>query len=151
MSETKYYLAQINIAEALGPLDSEVMSGFVNGLDRINSLAETSEGFVWRLKDDSGDATDIQAFDNPLIIVNLSLWEDLDSLKAFTFQSAHVEFLRNRREWFKKMDEPPYVLWWIPEGTVPSVKNGKKALKHLAENGPTEAAFDFKKWFDAPK
>ncbi len=145
-----YHLAQINIAEALAPLDSEVMSGFVNGLDRINSLAEASEGFVWRLKEDSGNATDIQAFDNPLIIVNLSLWEDLESLKAFTFQSAHVEFLRNRRQWFKKMDTPPYVLWWIPAGTVPSVEDGKNALQQLAENGATEMAFDFKKWFDMP-
>ena len=146
-----YHLAQINIAEALAPLDSEIMSGFVEGLERINRLAEESEGFVWRLKgEDESNATDIQAFENPLIIVNMSVWEDLESLKAFTFHTDHVYFLRNRKQWFKKMDTPPYVLWWIPAGTVPSVEDGKKALQHLAEYGATEEAFDFKRPYDAP-
>lgn len=148
---TTYHLAQINIAEALAPLDSEIMSGFVEGLERINHLAEGSEGFVWRLKDDDvGNATDIQVFDNPLIIVNLSIWENLEHLKAFTFHTEHAHFLRNRKQWFKKMDVPPYVLWWIRAGTIPTVEEGKKALQHLAENGATEAAFDFKRCFDAP-
>ena len=146
-----YHLAQINIAEALAPLDSEIMSEFMNGLERINRLAEESEGFVWRLKGEAeSNATDIEAFDNPLIIVNMSVWENLESLKVFTFHTDHVYFLRNRKQWFKKMDVPPYVLWWIPMGTVPSVEEGKKALQYLAEHGATKVAFDFKRCFDAP-
>jgi len=51
-----YQLAQLNIGTIKAPLDTPLMADFTNNLDRINALAEASEGFVWRLKDDSGNA-----------------------------------------------------------------------------------------------
>ncbi len=52
---SRYHLAQLNVGIATAPLDSDVMADFMNNLDRINALAESSPGFVWRLKAD--DAT----------------------------------------------------------------------------------------------
>ena len=63
----RYHLAQINIAKAQGSMESEVMKGFVDRLDEINNMADKSPGFVWRLQTEDGDATSIQAFDDPSI------------------------------------------------------------------------------------
>ena len=92
------------------------MSGFVSRLDEINALADESPGFVWRLQTDDGDATAIRVFDDPLMLVNLSVWRDPDSLKQFVYRSAHVEPLRRRARWFVKPDSPHLVLWWVPAG-----------------------------------
>ena len=47
-----YELAQLNIALMKEPLESPGMADFVANLDRINALAESSPGFVWRLQTD---------------------------------------------------------------------------------------------------
>ena len=49
---SKFQLAQINIARLKAPLDSHELKDFVDNLDRINALAESSDGFVWRLVGD---------------------------------------------------------------------------------------------------
>ena len=51
------HLAQINVGRLLHPLDDPRMADFVDNLDKINALAEASDGFVWRLKDETGNAT----------------------------------------------------------------------------------------------
>ena len=53
----QYHLAQINIAKMLAPIDHPLMADFVANLDAINSIAEKSPGFVWRLKGDDNNAT----------------------------------------------------------------------------------------------
>lgn len=140
-----YHLAQINIARAKAPLDSPVMKGFVDRLDEINSLAESSSGFIWRLQTDEGDATAIQAFDDPKVIVNMSVWESINQLKAFVYKSIHTELLQQKNEWFDKSRTPHQVLWWIPAGHIPTVEEGKTKLELLVKNGSTEQAFTFAK------
>lgn len=150
-SAQRYQLAQINIAQAKDEMDSEIMSGFVNRLDEINALAEQSEGFVWRLKSDEGDATSIRVFDDPLLIVNLSVWNELSTLRNFVYKSTHVELIRGRESWFNKMETMHQALWWIPEGHIPTTQEAKDKLESLRENGPTQNAFTFAKHFDPPK
>ena len=105
ISMNHYHLAQINIAQSKEPMDSRIMKGFVDRLDEINYLADQSPGFVWRLQTEEGDATAIQAFDNPLLIVNMSVWENIESLKKFVYKSLHVELIRDRDAWFNKISE----------------------------------------------
>src|SRR5262245_44836510 len=62
---TMLHLAQLNIGRIRHPLDDPRMADFVNNLDRVNAIAEHTPGFVWRLQDDSGNATAIHAFDDP--------------------------------------------------------------------------------------
>lgn len=52
-----YELAQLNVAKMKESLESPSMADFVANLDRINALAESSPGFVWRLQTEEGDAT----------------------------------------------------------------------------------------------
>src|SRR3990167_3209696 len=99
-----YQLAQINIARARAPLDQPLMSGFVQQLAPINALAERSPGFVWRLQSEAGDATSIQVFEDPLIIVNLSVWASFEALKAYVYSGEHLEVMKCKRHWMEKMD-----------------------------------------------
>ena len=148
---TDYYLAQMNIAKARDTMDSDTMKGFVDRLDEINALADNSVGFVWRLQTEEGDSTSIQAFNDPDMLVNMSVWEDINSLKNYVYKTVHVELIRDREAWFHKIEESHQVLWWVPQGYTPSVEEGKSKLLHLQENGPSAEAFTFaRSAFSAP-
>ena len=139
------HLAQINIGRLLAPIDDPLIADFVRQLDDINALAESSPGFVWRLKDDtSNDATSINVFGDPLIIVNMSVWESIEDLKNFAYKSAHVQVFRDRVRWFEKMEVAHMALWWVPVGTMPTAEEGRDRLLHLRENGESEWVFTFK-------
>ena len=132
------------------PLDDPLMKGFVDRLEEINALADRSPGFVWRLESEDGDATAIRAFDDESLLINLSVWEDIESLRNFVYRSIHRELLAQRTDWFEKADAPPLALWWVPPGTKPSPDEAKRRLEHLRKHGPTAAAFTFGKPFPAP-
>ncbi|CAK1805475.1 DUF3291 domain-containing protein [Vibrio crassostreae] len=147
-------LAQLNIALAKYPLDAPEIKEFVDNLELVNGIAESSEGFVWRLKDESGDATNIQAFDDPNMIVNMSVWDSVDSLKDFMFRTHHRDFMRRKGDWFHRLPEDTYVLWWIEEDHIPTLEEAIERLEHLREIGDTPYTFTFKTNFtesEAPK
>ncbi len=144
-----FHLAQLNIAKTLAPMESEQLKDFVDGLDPVNEKAETTPGFVWRLKDVSGNATNIVAFDDPDILINMSVWETLESLKQFMFNTHHIDFLKRKKEWFKPMEQANYVLWWVPIGHEPTILEAMARLEYLRQHGETSHAFSFKKTFAA--
>lgn len=141
-------LAQLNIALAKYALDAPEIKDFVDNLDLVNGIAESSEGFVWRLKDESGDATNIKAFDDPNMIVNMivnmSVWDSVDSLKNFMFRTHHRDFMRRKNEWFHRLAEDTYVLWWVEDEHTPSLDEAIERLEHLRETGDSPYAFTFK-------
>ncbi len=147
---TGHHLAQVNIARMRAPIDDPLMASFRAKLDEVNAAAEQSSGFVWRLQDDTGDATAIRAFEDPLILINMSVWRDLESLQDYTYRSTHLAVLRDRKHWFEKMDGPPVALWWIPEGHTPTADEGKLHIAMLMKNGPTADSFTFQQAFEAP-
>lgn len=144
-----YHLAELNIARCRAPLDSPLMRGFVEQLDTLNTLADVSPGFIWRFKTEEGNATSVRPYNDPLIIVNLSVWKDPESLKAYAYKSGHAAAYKQRSEWFEHLKGPPLVLWWIPAHTLPSVEDGRRRLELLEANGPTREAFTFKSVFPA--
>lgn len=146
-----YHLAQINVSRALAPLESPVMADFVAALDRINAVAESSDGFLWRLQADDGNALAIRADDDPLVVVNMSVWRDVESLHAYTFRSDHAAQLKQRRRWFEPPDGPMVALFWWPAGEPPSLTEGLARLAHLKAHGPTAKAFDFKHPYAPPE
>jgi hypothetical protein len=146
----RFRLAQINVARMLAPLDSPVMAGFVAELDRINALADAAPGFVWRLQGPGGDATSLPAFDDPTILVNLSVWETFEALHTYVYRSAHARVMQERRRWFGKYQGPYYALWWIAADHRPSVSEGQERIRVLAERGASAEAFWFGHPFAAP-
>lgn len=145
-----FHLAQVNIGRLLAPIDDPLIADFVAQLDAVNAVADASPGFVWRLKDESGNATTIPAFDDPQMIINMSVWESLEVLRDYVYRSDHTKVLTRRRDWFEKLDRPHLALWWIPAGTLPTVEEAKRRLQILAERGPTPDAFTFRDRFPAP-
>ncbi len=145
-----YHLAQVNIARMLAPIDDPVMAEFVAQLDTINAVADRSPGFIWRLQTPEGNATSLQPYDDALIILNMSVWESLEALTAFTYASAHRPVMTNRRQWFSRFEGPFMTLWWVPAGRHPSVEEAKERLAHLRAHDETPHAFSFKRPFPAP-
>jgi hypothetical protein len=146
---SNYQIAQLNVATLKAPLDSPELKDFVDNLDRINALAEGSDGFAWRLKGEGNDATSLSPLgDN--VIVNMSVWRDVAALKRYVYQSAHVEIMRRRREWFSRMAEAYMVLWWVTAGHRPTVAEAAARLEHLRKYGPSPEGFTFGEAFAAP-
>jgi len=144
-------LAHFNVARLRAPLTDPSMSEFVAGLETINALADASPGFVWRLAEGpDGDATTVRPLD-PDVIVTMSVWDRVESLRAFSYRSAHLDFLRRRRDWFQPPDFPAsLVLWWVPAGHRPTVEEACERLDRVA-GGPTPEAFTFRQAFPAPE
>ncbi len=146
-----FHLAELNIGRLRQPLDHPDTKEFLDALDDINALAEASPGFVWRLKDvETGRSSSyVRADDDPLVIVNLSVWETAEQLHDFVYRTAHTPFLRRRRQWFEKVDAY-LVCWWVPTGHEPSVDEAMAKLAQLGRDGPGDEAFTLRDHRPAP-
>jgi heme-degrading monooxygenase HmoA len=139
------HLAQVNIALPREPIDAPLLRDFVAALDPVNARADDAPGFVWRMQTEDGDNTAVKGFGDDRLIVNMSVWESLDALRAFVYRDrSHLAIMRRRREWFVKHAEAFQVLWWVPEGHIPTVREAEEKLAHLREHGPTPDAFTFR-------
>ena len=142
-----YQLAQINVASMIGAsLEDPVMHDFNSNLDRVNALAESSPGFIWRWKEEAAE----DPFGDPRLIVNISVWESVEKLEAFTYKTFHSQFVRRRKEWFRHFGQAYYALWWVSAGQYPTVQQCKEKLDLLQKKGPSPEAFNFKQRFPAP-
>lgn len=146
---SRYQLAEINIAQLRAPIDSPELKDFVDNLDRINALAESSDGFVWRLKGEGNDATSLRHFGDD-VIINMSVWRDAESLRQFVYQSAHTPIMKRRREWFARMVESYFCMWWVPAGHEPTLAEAAQRLELLRQHGPTPESFHYGQVFPAP-
>jgi uncharacterized protein DUF3291 len=148
---TRFHLAQLNIGRIRAAIDDPIMEGFRTQLDPINALADRSPGFVWRLQTEDGNATAIRPFeDDDRMAVNMSVWETLDALQEFVYRSDHVAPLRDRKQWFERIEGPILVLWWVPVGHIPTIEEAKERLQYLKEHGPSPRAFTFRSPFPSP-
>lgn len=146
-----YHLAQINIGRFLYERSDVANADFMNALNPVNAQADVAPGFVWRLVGDGNDATDLVPDEgDPQLLVNMSVWRDVDSLGAFVYRNAdHLAFMRRRKEWFEKI-EIYQALWWVPAGHIPGVAEGMERVALLKAQGPSAKAFTFRQTFAAP-
>ncbi len=135
------HLAQLNIATLRHPQDDPRIADFTDALPTVNGAGEQSTGFVWRLQSDSGDATDIRVFDDPQVIVNLTVWQSLEALKAFAYRGIHRDFFRRRAEWFVE-GSTRTALWWLPAGQLPTTDDAKRRLNFIDAFGASPYAFE---------
>ncbi len=140
------HLAELNIGKFKYPTTDARMAGFMDNLERVNALAERSEGFVWRLKGDNGNATDLRVGDD--YAVNMSVWETPAALENYVFKTVHVQFYKRKQEFFDLMEKPHMVFWWIPEGHIPTLSEAMDKLQDLEKNGATTSAFGWAEVMD---
>ena len=147
-----YNLAQVNIARMLAPLDDPIMDEFVARLDTVNAFADASPGFIWRLQTPEGNATDVRAYADETILVNMSVWASLEDLTRYVYasESMHRDVMKQRSRWFQRFDGPYMALWGVPQGHIPTVEDARERLEHLRVHGETPYAFSFRKPFPAP-
>jgi Domain of unknown function (DUF3291) len=129
-----HHLAQLNIGRIRYEIDDPRMADFTNNLAMVNGLAERTPGFVWRYIDESGNSTSTRPYSDPRIAINLSVWENVEALEHFVYQTIHKRFYGRRADWFEHFDGPYFVMWWVPAGNRPSVESngGHSTL----EDGP---------------
>jgi hypothetical protein len=149
-ADRRFEVAQLNVGRSVGPMGEPPMADFESRLDEINALAERSPGFVWRLQGDNGNNTELKVTDDPLFIVNLSVWRSLEDLYAFTYRTEHKALFARRFEWFERRPGPNVVIWWQPAGTIPDVHDALRRLRLLEASGPSPEAFGFKSRFPPP-
>ena len=146
-----FHLAQANIARFKAPLDHPSMKEFVDFLEPVNKFADESKGFIWRLKDGDGRSASFleSPFQDEMMAINVSVWEDMDSFKSFVYSSAHSYFLKNKKKWFDLSKPSQFVMWWEPIGEIPTLDLVKQKLElHLAQ-GDSPTVFSMRSLFDA--
>lgn len=149
-SGTGWQIAQINIGKLLAPEGDPRVQPFFDALARVNAIADASPGFVWRLQSESGNATDFKVASDPLLLLNMSVWQDAESLFEFVYRSGHTPEMARRREYFRRFQNAYQALWWVPEGHRPSIDEGLSRLWMLDRYGPTPQSFTFKVRFAQP-
>lgn len=144
-------LAQLNIADARFETDQPEMAGFTDRIDAINALADRADGFVWRLVDDGpedGALSLRMEGHGPMTLVNMSVWESVEALYAFVYQTAHAKVMRGKADWFTPMSNAHIVLWWVEDGHIPNLDEAREKLDLLRSIGPGPDAFSFTMPFD---
>jgi len=135
------HLAEINIARLRHDPDDARSAPFMNALDKVNAIAERVPGFVWRYTDESGNATETRVVDDPKVIVNVSVWEDVGALENFVWGTVHRQFYQRREEWFDSLDSMHFAMWWVEPGSRPGIDEAMQRLEYLNEHGDSEHAF----------
>ena len=135
------HIAQLNIGRFRFPTDDPRMAGFMDNLDRVNAIAERSPGFVWRLKDESNNATAIRPFPDADMAVNLSVWESVEALETFVWNTVHARFYNAKASWFETSGEAHLVIWPIPAGHIPTAEEARERLERLRAVGDSDDAF----------
>ena len=129
------HVAQYNIGRLRYDLDDPRVADFVNGLDTVNRVAERSEGFVWKYETDVGGAVDELVENDPRVVINMSVWEDVATLRHFVWNTLHKHFMARTRDWFEQMDKAHFVMWWVPVGHVPSLEEAQARLDDYRTHG----------------
>jgi heme-degrading monooxygenase HmoA len=148
-----YQIAQANVAYALADHDDPRIAEYIARLDEMNQLADRSPGFVWRYLTDSRDPAQ-REFADPRVLFNMSVWDSIDALHAYTYRTAHAEVYAARRRWFADVGAVigghALAIWWIPQGERPTVGDAQARLAMITSHGPSPRAFSFKQRFDPP-
>ena len=150
-------VAVMTIGILRAPYGDPQVQGFWDRVPSTFATAETSRGFVARLSLDDGADIKIEqeprkakplrfqdnAFDGRTP-ETFSLWQDLESLFAFTYRSFHGDVFKQRKAWTVHGSWPSYVVWWVQDDHTPSPKEALERYEHLDRAGPSPEAFDFK-------
>lgn len=152
-----WHLSQANIAQMRGNAQSSVMAGLVARIEEMNGLAESSEGFVWRQPGDEVTDDELLAFQDhhspfevDRVFYNMSVWESIEALRGYIYETAHAEMLRAKHEWIEDSDETALVLWWVPAGSIPTIADSARRWQKLRAEGSTEFAFTMSRLFPEP-
>jgi hypothetical protein len=145
------HLAEYNFGTLRHGWDDPRSAAFVAGLDLVNGIAETSAGFVWRAVDEDpgtdgateGDLLpkDLARMQLDGFASTLSIWEGVEALEHFVWNTVHRQFYGRKAEWYDAAGNGNLVLWWVPKGARPTEEEGMSRWRHRETHGDSAQAF----------
>ncbi|MCP5075411.1 MAG: DUF3291 domain-containing protein [Rhodobacteraceae bacterium] len=110
-------------------------------LKRVCGLTESADGiFLWINEEEIAEHLARQGCEN-LTSATVSVWLDVDRLRAFTYKGTHGYYLDRALESFEVVALPHSVLWPAAKGYRPMADEALERSVDLKENGPGERAF----------
>lgn len=147
------HLAELNIGRLVAEPGDPRVAAFMSALDRVNGIGRRSPGFVWMMEG-SGEPgtgnTGTKIGGDPRFVSNLTVWESVDALGHFVWNTVHRQFYERRAEWFEVLAQQHFVMWRVPAGHRPSLDEALARLDHRMTHGDTELAFGWN-WLDEAK
>ena len=140
-------LAELNVGRLLADTDDPRVAEFMAALDRINGLGKRMPGFVWMMEGSGAPGTgntDAKLAGDPRFIANLTVWEGVETLENFVWNTLHRSFYERRAEWFEVLGAMHFVMWWVPDGHRPTLDEAIGRLELLRSRGASDDAFDWK-------
>jgi hypothetical protein len=139
-----YVLAELNVGHLTGLPDDPLVTEFMENLDKINRLGKRMRGFVWMMEGSGAPGkgnTENSIGEDPQYVVNLTLWQDVETLGNSVWKTVHKQFYDRRHEWFQVLKDMQFVMWWVPAGHRPSLGEALERLEYLRANGDSNPAF----------
>ena len=134
-------IAQMNWGRMKHAPDHPNLSEFTEALADVYALAEMHPGFVWRIPDDAAaEGLKLLGYDNR-VSATVSVWQNIESLRDYTFNSLHGEFLDRKAEWFEQVTGPQLVIWNVEHGEHPGFAEAFERLDYLRIHGDSDHAF----------
>lgn len=138
------HIAELNVGRLIAPTDDPRVGEFMRALDRVNGMGKRMPGFVWMMEG-SGEPgtgnTEAKIDGDPRFVSNLTVWESVEALEAFVWNTVHRQFYARRAEWFEVLGKMHFVMWRVPAGHRPTLDEGLKRLAHLQAHGDSDHAF----------
>lgn len=138
------HLAELNIGRLVAEPGDPRVAAFMAALDRVNGIGKRSPGFVWMMEG-SGEPgtgnTETKIGGDRRLVSNLTVWESVETLEHFVWNTVHRQFYERRAEWFEILGEQHFVMWWVPAGHRPSLDEALARLDHKNVHGDTDHAF----------
>ena len=147
-----FHLAELNVGRLLAPVDDPQVAEFMNALDRVNGLGKRMPGFVWMMEGSGAPGTgntEAKIDGDAQYVSNLTVWENVETLEAFVWNTVHRQFYERRQDWFEVLGKMHFVMWWVPVGHKPTLAEALARLEHVTTNGDTDHAFGWKYLKDA--
>lgn len=144
MQPSGTHIAELNIGRLIAPTDDPRVADFMNALDMVNSLGKRMPGFVWMMEG-SGEPgtgnTENSIGDDPQMVANMTVWEDVKSLEHFVFNTVHKKFYDRREEWFQVLGGQHFVMWYVEAGHKPTLDEALERLAYKERHGDSDYAF----------
>ena len=146
------HLAELNVGRLVAETTDPRVAEFMAALDMIHGLGKRMPGFVWMMEG-SGEPntgnTETKIDGDARYVANLTVWENVETLEHFVFNTMHRRFYERRREWFELMKDMHFVMWFVPAGHKPSLQEALQRLEYLKTNGDSDHAFGWSYLKDA--
>lgn len=138
------HLAELNVGRLLAPTDDPRVAEFMPALDRVNGLGKRMPGFVWMMEGSGAPGTGntgTKIGGDPQFVSNLTVWDSVETLEQFVWNTVHRQFYERRQEWFEVLGAQHFVMWWVPAGHRPTLDEALERLDLRQRQGDSDQAF----------